>query len=79
MPVWIRLPKQGVNEFFTGMKRDQISTLCSPGKDGSPPKVRSKICRKPGAKRHIRLIHLGSLLKYVEALPEELEPGGADA
>ena len=79
-PEWIRLPKAGENEFFTGLKRDQISALCAPGSDGSSPRVRSKIVRKDGAKRHIRLVNLQSLLNYVEGLPEEFDQeGGTDA
>ena len=73
MPTYIRLPKSGENEHFTGLKRDHISELCLGGK------VRSKCLRKPGAKRHIRLVHLQSLLDYIDALPEggEFNPGEA--
>ena len=78
-PEWIRLPKAGENEFFTGLKRDLISALCASGSDGSSPQVRSKIVRKDGARRHIRLVNLQSLLNYVEGLPEGLEQEGTQA
>ena len=71
MPTYIRLPKTGENEHYAGLKRDLLSSF------GSEWWVRSKNPRKPGAKRHIRLVHLQSLLDHTDALPEggEFNPG----
>lgn len=61
-PVWIRLPKTGENEYFTGLSRSALSKLCADGKVAS---------RREGTtddpKKGALLIRLASLLEYLEA------------
>lgn len=54
---WVRLPKPG--DRFYGMSRTTLYELCERGH------IRSRVIKKRGAIRGIRLIFLPSLIKYL--------------
>jgi len=74
-PEFIRLPKGGP-EHYTGLTRSKLNALVlpCPENNGKPP-VRSVCLRQPGRQKGVRLIHLKSLLDYLNS---QLE-GGATA
>jgi len=65
--VWVRMPYRGVCR-YTGLGRSKMTALISPKGNGGKPPVRSVVLREPGAKRGIRLVHLPSLLDYLDRL-----------
>jgi hypothetical protein len=77
-PVWIRLPKQARNGKpaehcpISGLPRATLIDLTVKSKrNGWKPPVRSKKIRQKGSKRGIRLIHVESLLAWIEDQPDE--------
>ncbi|MFZ4765937.1 MAG: hypothetical protein ACOYMN_13385 [Roseimicrobium sp.] len=66
LPVWVRLPPNGTAEPFTGLRRSAIYRLIEEGK------VRSAVIRsKRGALRGVRVLHLGSVLDYLDSCADE--------
>ena len=65
-PVWIRLPKAGSLCQYTGLSRSGMNQLIL----GSNAPVKSISLRKRYAVRGTRLIHLESLLAYLEAVAD---------
>lgn len=63
LPEFIRLPRPGERCPYTGLSR---TTLCELIANGS---IESRLVRKPGRVRGIRLIVLRSLLDYLNSLP----------
>jgi len=61
-PEYIRLPRQGDAEPRTGLSRSVLHRLCVEGK------VKSVSLRDEGKQRGTRLVHLPSLLSYLEGL-----------
>lgn len=61
-PEWVRLPRQGDAEPRTGLTRSVLNRLCT------EKKVKSVSLRDDGKKRGTRLVHLPSLLAYLEGL-----------
>lgn len=61
-PEWVRLPRQGDAEPRTGLSRSVLNRLCVEGK------VKSVSLRDEGKLRGTRLVHLPSLLSYLEGL-----------
>jgi len=61
-PEWVRLPRQGEAEPRTGLTRSVLNRLCT------EKKVKSVSLREEGKKRGTRLVHLPSLLSYLEGL-----------
>ena len=64
---FIRLPKSGDRCVVTGLSRSALCGLVLPslGNGGKPP-VKSKVLKSnPGNMRGIRLIHVGSLLQFL--------------
>ena len=81
LPVWIRLPKQGRKGRsalpcpISGLPRATLIDLCVKSKrNGWKPPVKSKKIQQAGSKRGIRLIHVPSLLAWIESQPEESLP-----
>ena len=64
-PEWVRLPKPGTLCAWTGLSRSKLWETLQTGK------VRNICLRKPGAQRGARLIHLASLLGYLDSLTDE--------
>jgi hypothetical protein len=63
-PIWIRLPKSGTPCPFTGLSRSALNALIL----GKNPPVKSASLKGPYAIRGSRLIHLGSLLAFIEGM-----------
>jgi hypothetical protein len=70
-PEFIRLPRVGMADPTTGLRRSLLNSIIlpTPENDHKPP-VRSIVLRKPGCKRGVRLIHLASLLDYLNRQAE---------
>ena len=65
-PEFIRLPRTGVPDPMTGLRRSTLNELVLPNETNNhKPPVRSIVLRKPGRARGIRLIDLSSLLDYL--------------
>ena len=65
-PEFIRLPKSGSRDPWTGLSRSALNSLILPtNENNKTPLVKSSSLRAPGAVRGTRLIHLGSLLEYL--------------
>jgi hypothetical protein len=64
--MWARLP--GVGERLEGFCRGELYNLLRDGK------IRTKVLRKPGKERGIRLIHVGSVRDYIERVGVESTP-----
>ena len=62
-PEYIRLPKSGTRCAYTGLSRSALNSLIL----GTNAPVRSRSVKQRYAVRGIRLIHLGSLLDFIEA------------
>ena len=76
VPEFIRLPKPGSREPFTGLSRSKLNQLILPSaENGFKPPVRSVVLRKRGAIRGVRLIFLDSLIGYIR---EEAKASIAD-
>lgn len=63
-PIWIRLPKSGKLCPWTGLSRSALNALIL----GPTPLVKSVSLKKRYQVRGTRLIHLGSLLEYIEGM-----------
>jgi len=78
-PIWIRLPKSGHACPWTGLSRSALNALIL----GPNPPVKSVSLKKRHAIRGTRLIHLESLLAYIEgvaaAQPDPTESDDAQA
>jgi hypothetical protein len=67
LPEFIRLPLRG-REHHTGLCRSFINQLILPSAaNGNCPPVRSICLRKEGRARGVRLVHLHSLLGWIES------------
>ncbi len=80
-PEWVRLPKSGHLDSWTGLTRSKLNELIlpCPVNDHKPP-VRSIVLRRKGAEKGVRLIYLRSLLDYLEAQgPEQTQTEGSAA
>jgi hypothetical protein len=73
MPIWIDLPRSGERCRYTSLSRSALNALIL----GKNPPVKSVSLRKQYAVRGKRLIHLGSLLDYIEgkAAAQGNQPG----
>lgn len=71
LPQWVRLPRDGEKERYSGLSRSSIWRMIKAGV------IESKVLKNPlnpTAKRGARLIRLSSLLKAIE----ESDKSGAD-
>jgi hypothetical protein len=83
-PEFIRLPRPGTSDPWTSLSRSTLNTLVLPSKENAYcPPVRSCTLRRRGHLKEVRLIHLQSLLDFIDAhqeptyagkRPEELSP-----
>lgn len=69
---WIRLPKPSTLCPWCGLSRSKLWEVLQTGK------VRNVCLRKEGALRGARLIHLASLLAYLDSLTNEADKIGDD-
>ena len=65
---WIRLPPAGQREPNSGLSRAKLNQLILPTAGNPHPPVRSVSVRLPHQSRGVRLIHLPSLLEYLQSL-----------
>ena len=65
LPVWVRAPRNGGVEFYTGFSRAKLYELAS------ERKIRSVSIREPGAIKGTRLFHLASILAFIEKCEQE--------
>ncbi len=66
-PEWIRLPKGKMQCPWTGLSRSKMNALvlhCD--ENGHKPPVKSVVLRNKGTIRGVRLVHLASLLDYID-------------
>ena len=61
LPVWVRAPKAGGHEHFSGQTRATLYAWATEGL------IRTASIRQPGKVRGVRLFHLGSILAFIEA------------
>lgn len=69
LPLWIRLPKPGETDPITSLPRSSMWELVQ----RSQGKIRTVSLRKPGATKGTRLIHLQSLLDFLNGINGEEE------
>jgi hypothetical protein len=74
LPTYIRLPKKGRREFYTGLPLTTLYRLVMPSEENNfKPPVESKlIFIGPNQRSGSRLVNLRSLLDYIERQPEQL-------
>jgi hypothetical protein len=64
LPLWIRLPKPGDTDPITSLPRSSLWELVQRSKGG----IRTVSLRRAGATKGTRLIHLQSLLDYLNGM-----------
>ena len=70
MPAYVRLPKSSTRCSVSGLSRSSLNELILPSAgNGFKPPVRSRVLKKHGASRGVRLIDVESLLSYIKNLP----------
>lgn len=67
LPLWIRLPKPGENDPITSLPRSSMWELVQ----RSGGRIRTVSLRKAGATKGTRLIHLQSLLDFLNGMRGE--------
>jgi hypothetical protein len=67
LPLWIRLPKPGDTDPITSLPRSSLWELVQ----RSNGKIRTVSLRKAGATKGTRLVHLASLLDYLNGMKTE--------
>jgi hypothetical protein len=68
-PEFIRLPKPGTAEPYSGLKRSKLNELILPSEaNGFKPPVRSICLRNRGQQKGVRLIVFDSLMGYLRSL-----------
>lgn len=68
LPVWVRAPRGGGCEFFTGLGRSKLYELAGKGH------IRSKSLRDGGSVKGVRLFCLASILNYISGCEETAVP-----
>lgn len=68
-PVWVRAPKDGAVERYSGLGKGMLYALASQGV------IKSACLRRPGAVRGVRLFHLQSILDYIGSKTTAHETG----
>jgi len=71
LPNFVRLPKTGKRCPWTGLTRSSLNDLIL----GPHAPVKSVVVARRGASRGIRLVHLGSLLGYLNDLMDQQTAG----
>ena len=60
-PVWVRAPRPGEVEFYSGLGRGKLYQAEAAGK------IKTASLKPPGAVRGVKLFNLQSVLEYVES------------
>lgn len=66
LPLWIRLPKPGQLDPITSLPRSSMWELI----ERAGGRIRTVSLRKAGASKGTRLVHLASLLDYLNTMKE---------
>jgi hypothetical protein len=61
LPVWVRPPRNSVQEFYTGLSKAKLYELASKGR------IKSRSLREIGQTKATRVFNLKSILDYIEA------------
>ena len=61
LPVWVRPPRNSLQEFYTGLSKAKLYELATKGH------VKTRSIREPGQTKGTRLFNLKSVLDYIEA------------
>ena len=69
-PAFVRLPRPGQRESFSGLCRSQLFSLIKSGR------VKSHSLKMPGATRGVRLIDCASLRAAIESFGDGQQRGG---
>jgi hypothetical protein len=76
LPIYVRFPRKGEREYYTGLSLSGLYRLVMPCKENNfEPPVKSKVINFRGDKKQrkgSRFINLRSLLRYIEQQPEHL-------
>src|SRR5437868_5144979 len=76
-PEYLRLPRPGIRDAFTGLSRSAMAEMVVPcDANGHKPPVKSLVLKKRGATRGIRLINYDSLLDHLRSLESQPEIAG---
>lgn len=79
-PQYLRFPAPGRRDPLTGLSRGTLSELVLPcAANNFRPPVRSVLLKKRGASRGIRLIHVASLLGYLDQLADHANAESGNA
>lgn len=76
-PEFIRLPKSGQKCPYTGLSRSALNAIILPSEEDPTPPVKSRVLRKRGNVRGIRLINFDSLMNYINSFDERGESTSA--
>ncbi|MCL4181177.1 MAG: hypothetical protein KJ072_25960 [Verrucomicrobia bacterium] len=60
-PVWVRAPRAGAVEHYSGLSRGKLYQIAALGR------IKTASLKPPGAVRGVKLFQLRSLLDYVES------------
>jgi len=60
LPVWVRPPRNSLQEFYTGLSRAKLYELASTGR------IKSRSLREEGQTKGTRLFNLKSVLDFIE-------------
>jgi hypothetical protein len=66
LPVWVRPPKSGHLEFYTGLSRAKLYELAAGNR------IVTRTLREPGQIKGTRLFLLSSVLGFIEACPGDM-------
>lgn len=64
-PIWVRAPKDGAVEHYSGLGKGVLYALDAHGH------IRSACLKRPGCVRGVRLFNLQSILDYIEKRSSE--------
>lgn len=78
-PEYIRLPASGKKCPWTSLGRSTLTELILPTKNnGGKPPVKSRLLKTKATNMSgVRLIHLGSLLQFLDGAEEKVEGGAS--
>jgi hypothetical protein len=70
-PTYIRLPKSGQLCPYSGLRRSFLNFLTLPSKTNNwNPPVDSRVIKKDGTRRGVKLISYSSLIKFLNSQPD---------
>ena len=67
LPVWVRPPRNSLQEFYTGLSRAKLYELSSKGQ------IKSRSLREAGQRKATRVFNLKSVLDFIESCSDGRE------